>query len=170
MKAAFSSSLDTTSKVITSLLCLFALGLIFLPFPSNDLLVNPGGAWTGFALLVLISCFFFTSPKSYQVSPDQLQIKRIIGAVRIKKEEVQHIRIPQAVEMKWPMRTFGNGGLFGYTGYYRTGAIGSMVWYCTRRSHFVLIYRNSKPPIVITPDEPEKFIEACQAEGYQVIG
>jgi hypothetical protein len=56
------------------------------------------------------------------------------------------------------MRTFGNGGLFGYTGKYYNSRFGKMTWYCTQRKNYVLLILSDKKKIVITPDNPAELL------------
>ncbi len=54
-------------------------------------------------------------------------------------------------------RILGNGGLFGYTGYYRNSTFGNMRWFATQRKNYILIEKNNGQKIIITPDEPDFF-------------
>ena len=56
------------------------------------------------------------------------------------------------------IRTFGVGGLFGYYGQFYNSKIGSMTWYATRQNNTVLVRTIDNKNIVLTPDEPEKFV------------
>ena len=60
--------------------------------------------------------------------------------------------------MKWTVRTFGVGGLFGYFGKFANRALGSMTLYATRRNNYVLIITTDERKIIITPDEPISFV------------
>ncbi len=61
--------------------------------------------------------------------------------------------------MKWTIRTFGVGGLFGYYGEFVNWKLGNMTWYATRRDKTVLIETVDDKKLIVTPDEPEAFIK-----------
>lgn len=57
--------------------------------------------------------------------------------------------------MKWTIRTFGNGGLFGYFGKFYNAAFGKMTWYATRRNNYLVLSTSENGKIVLTPDNLE---------------
>jgi hypothetical protein len=58
----------------------------------------------------------------------------------------------------WAIRTFGVGGLFGYYGKFANTKLGSMTWYATRKDRAILVRTIDNKKIILTPDEPEKFV------------
>jgi hypothetical protein len=55
------------------------------------------------------------------------------------------------------IRTFGNGGFFSFTGYFRNKQLGAYRAFMTdRRRAVVLRFRSTV--IVISPDRPEEFV------------
>jgi len=71
----------------------------------------------------------------------------------IPLENVKDVFVATRESMKWTIRTFGNGGLFGYFGKFRNGNYGNMTWYATRSNNYVMIITASDKKIVLTPDE-----------------
>ena len=61
-------------------------------------------------------------------------------------------------KLSWAVRIFGVSGLFGYWGKFSNTKLGSMTWYSTRRNNAVLITTIYNKKIVLTPNEPEKFV------------
>jgi hypothetical protein len=57
--------------------------------------------------------------------------------------------------MGWVHKTFGNGGLFGYYGEFRSDHYGDMTWYATRRSNYVMLETYDHERIILTPDNME---------------
>jgi hypothetical protein len=55
------------------------------------------------------------------------------------------------------IRTFGNGGFFSFTGYFRNQELGSYRAFMTDRRHAVIL-RFPSSVIVISPDPPEDFV------------
>lgn len=87
-------------------------------------------------------------------------VNRLILPFKINRKEIAKCSIVSKKEMSGTYRTFGNGGLFGYTGYFRNTKFGNMRWFATQRKNYVLIEKSNGKKIVITPDIPEDFIEA----------
>ena len=74
------------------------------------------------------------------------------------KSEVFNVVLLTNEDLKWTIRTFGVGGLFGYFGKFRNSKIGTMTWYATMRNQAILINLKDGQRIVITPDNPESLI------------
>lgn len=163
----FSCSSDKLSKSITGLLLLFAVFLILMPeFAPEDADRTGAGTvlWlTGSSLLLLCAVMYFYAPVQYVLSAGNLRITRRAGDIIVPFDDIKVVRLPAEKELRFPLRTFGNGGLFGYTGRYYTKTTGPMIWQCTRRDRQVIIERNGKLPLVISPDEPVRFVHTSGA-------
>ncbi len=164
---AFTCSNDKFSKVISFLV--FALTIsMFLLSPTK--LLNSentnglAGIISGTALSVLLLLTYGYSPRAYEIGGNNIIIKRPFGDKIIPSDEIKKIRKPAEKELNWPIRKFGNGGLFGYTGIFYTKHEGNMLWYCSRKSHYIIIERKSSRPVVISPDDPDGFIHAFGTE------
>jgi hypothetical protein len=57
---------------------------------------------------------------------------------------------------------WGNGGLFGYYGLFRTSKLGKSTWYVTNRSHAVVVVTAART-VVLSPDEVDPFLAAIRA-------
>jgi hypothetical protein len=156
----FTCKLDKVSILITFNVLLF--GLFLLIGPNLSFVENREGSIilqsAGALLLLMTIVFYLLSPRAYGFDKEYLFIGRMIAPLRIPLSEITNVRMPDTKELSWAIRTFGNGGLFGYTGRYYTKHIGKMNWQCTRRSNFVVIERINKVPLIISPEEPAKFV------------
>lgn len=159
----FKATLDKFSKIISAIFLMFALVMLgaalsgrMVPDANGNLLLSIVAA----LLLLLGVMLFLYSPRAYLVEGKDLLVRRLIGNKRIVAADISRIRMPDEKELKWPIRTFGNGGLFGYTGRYYTKHIGSMIWYCSRRDRLIVVERNFKLPVIISPDNPAAFLQA----------
>lgn len=65
--------------------------------------------------------------------------------------------------MKRSIRTFGNGGLFGFIGRFRNKHLGSYTAYVTNTLNSVVL-RYPDKTIVISPDNPAVFVEQLHAQ------
>ena len=159
----FTLSRDKFSIIITSLVIAFALGggitFYFGEFIIDNH-VHFALLFCSFFILILCLVFYLYRPLKYSIENGNIRISRTLGDKIILKDDIKAVRIPSDHDIAWPIRTFGNGGLFGYTGRYYTKHIGSMIWYCSRRNNYILIERKNKLPIVISPDEHKAFLKA----------
>jgi hypothetical protein len=154
----FSASMDSFAKNITSILPLIILVLVLIPLNSkneNDIIESI----IPFAIVFLVYLFcFLYRPIDYRTTDNKLIINRLIKKVILDKSEILNVVLLTNEDLKWTIRTFGVGGLFGYFGKFRNSKIGNMTWYATRRNQAILINLNDGQRIVITPDNPESLI------------
>jgi hypothetical protein len=154
----FSASMDSFAKNITSILPLIILVFVLIPLNSkneNDIIESI----IPFAIVFLVYLFcFLYRPIDYRTTDNKLIINRLIKKVILDKSEILNVVLLTNEDLKWTIRTFGVGGLFGYFGKFRNSKIGNMTWYATRRNQAILINLNDGQRIVITPDNPESLI------------
>lgn len=161
----FSCSFDKFSKIITfllSCLCIAAFllsGSELLGFIEDKTLA---GLLTGTFLAFILFITFGYAPRAYKIEKGNIIICRYFGNKTIEAGNIIAVRIPTEHEINWPLRKFGNGGIFGYTGRYYTKHIGNMIWHCSRRSQYILIQRKAGYPVVISPDDQHGFLETFQ--------
>lgn len=158
----FKASLDKLSKlltvVITTIFAAVIVGNIFL-FGSGEHLV-------AVLCILLIGGIYITTYlfriKGYEVKGDTLIIHRPVKNIFIPITAIARGRKIEKDELNWSLRTFGNGGLFGYTGYFTNKRIGPMRWYATRLDKGVLLQTHKGQNILLTPNEPEALLHALQ--------
>ncbi|MBK9636499.1 MAG: hypothetical protein IPO63_01255 [Bacteroidetes bacterium] len=162
----FTLSRDKFSIIITSIVIAFALAGVII-FYFGEFIIDQRAhfalLFSSFLILLLCVVFYFYRPLKYSIENGNIRISRMLGDKIILKDDIKTVRIPSKHDMAWPIRSFGNGGLFGYTGRYYTKHIGSMIWFCSRKNNFILIERKNKLPIVISPDEYKAFVKAYAA-------
>ncbi len=159
----YTLSLDKLSRNITlAVACLGAIiliaGLFAYVKSGKEIMVLFGALLGPFIIGVLIIAMYLLMPRSVQTGSTGITILRKISPVVIPFADLKSIRMAETEEMKGVIRTFGNGGLFGYTGLYYNKKLGSMTWYCTQRKNYIIIDKKDNKRIVITPDQPEEFI------------
>ena len=155
MELTFKASLDKWSLGIT-----IGISVLFAVIALSILLSSKGGslAVAGLFVAIMGACYFYM-PLGYVVSTDQLLVKRPGYDVKIALTKISEIKPLTPQELTWSVRTFGNGGLFGFYGKFWNKQIGDMTWYATRRGNFVLI-KTPETNYILTPDNPEAFINA----------
>ena len=94
------------------------------------------------------------------ITPYSVVISRPAKDKVIDRKEIAVCRVVSKEEMGLPIRTFGNGGLFGFTGKFFSDRLGKMQWYCTRTDNYVLLQLANGTRLIITPDEPQAFVNA----------
>ena len=158
MNRSYPASLDALSKSITTGVALLfigiGLGLFFIPDHSAD-------SGTGVVIRLLINllnfsiflfCYLFR-PLAYLLSEDNLIIRRILLPRVFPYAEIAEVRSISREDLRWTMRTFGNGGVFGYYGKFYHTSFGAMTWFASRRDHYVMILLKDGRKIVVTPDD-----------------
>ena len=59
--------------------------------------------------------------------------------------------------MRWSTRTFGNGGLFSFTGFFRNKALGAYRAFVTDPHQTVVLHFPTRT-VVVSPSAPEQFV------------
>lgn len=151
------TSLDRFSKAVTIFYSVVALSSLFLVrFVRSD---EKLGYALVCALVVFVWLFtFFTQPLRYLISDNSLIIK-----MRGRKKIIPLSTITGCEEIKLEssfkvVRLFGNGGLFGYTGYFYLEKVGKAKFFCGRLKNLIVI-TTKKEKIVVSPDYSTVFID-----------
>jgi Bacterial PH domain len=106
-------------------------------------------------LAVILICAMFTV-RGYSISNRELEIHRLIWTTQVSLQGLREVYFdPNATDRS--VRTFGNGGFFSFTGYFRNKELGSYRAFMTDRRRAVVL-RFPSSVIVISPDRPEDFV------------
>jgi hypothetical protein len=155
----FQTSLDKLAKIITiatTILFVFVIGVQFVLFEAEEFIPF----LTVILLLAIYLIAVLFRPLNYNLTTNHIIINRPLTRVKIDRNEIKSIERISDDKLDGTIRTFGIGGLFGYWGNFANAKIGKMTWYATRRNHAILIQTVTNKKIILTPDEPEKFISA----------
>ena len=114
------------------------------------------------ALLMLL--MYMLKPSALVLDGGSLTIMRLFKPVTIQLSDIAMARPLDASEVKGSLRTFGNGGLFGYFGKFYNSQFGHMTWYCTQRKNYVLLEKRDGKSIVLSPDDPTAFLRELKAQ------
>ena len=154
----YKTSLDKLAKAVTiGVTILFAV-IIVGQFSIIKITGRTIPIYTTVALLLIYFIAFAFSPIHYQLSADKLIIHRFFKDVIIDRTQIKTVELLDKEKIGWAIRTFGVGGLFGYYGKIANAKLGSMTWYATRKDRTVLVSTMNNKKIILTPDEPEKFV------------
>lgn len=171
----FTSSPDRIATTVPYLLILIALvPLILGIFKHQELEKSPAiliAFATGPAIVITLNIYMFLyRTLSINIDTDNIIINRKLKPVTISLSGIKSIREISDSEMKNTIRTFGNGGLWGYTGWFYNRNLGKMLWYCTQRKNYILIEKTDNKKIVISPDKPDELIQFIRLLAPQLSG
>ena len=148
----FSTSYDLTTKIISAVVC--AAMLMAVTATRNVLVAG------GLILIVLLAYAY--SPKGYALSGLTLTVKRLIGNVEVSLDGLREVRLAEREDYRGCLRLWGNGGLFGYYGLFRTSRLGKCTWYVTNRGKAVVVVTDAKTAL-FSPDDSASFIAAVRS-------
>jgi hypothetical protein len=152
-RAPWSKSLIVASTFAT-LVCLgVAAAMWTLPMDAS---LKPLRFWLGLLpLAIIVACALFTV-RGYSIANGTLLIDRLFWKTPVSFRELRSVKFdPTATHRS--IRTFGNGGFFSFTGYFRNKDLGSYRGFMTDRRRAVVL-RFPSSVIVISPDRPEDFV------------
>lgn len=154
----YKASLDTVCKVMTAGVFVLFIAIGQMSFRAiisangdlTSILVH-GSVLVSFVAIIVISYLFSTS--KYTVTTNELIIHRPISDRAILIADIKEIRSVDPKDFSGTIRTFGNGGLFGYYGKFYNSKIGNMTWYVTQNKNSILIRTQQGDKIMISPDD-----------------
>ena len=108
-------------------------------------------------LAIILLCALFVV-RGYSITNDALLIDRLFWETRVPLSGLQSVKFdPDATGRS--IRTFGNGGFFAFTGYFRNNELGTYRAFMTDRRRAVVL-RFPDRVLAVSPDRPEEFVSA----------
>jgi hypothetical protein len=151
-QAQFSASYDSTTKIISAAVCAILAAVVIV---TGSMIAAGIGA-----LIVALS--YAWSPRGYTISERCIFVKRLAGNACIPLDGIREVRAATPDDFRGSIRLFGDGGLFGYYGLFRTSKLGKSNWYLTNRGNAVVVITGSKT-ILVSPDDADGFLAAIRA-------
>jgi hypothetical protein len=155
----FKTSFDWYAKTVIGFVTILFLGIIafyvvkLVQAPNALPLMIPFLFSSVLLILIYVICYLYR-PLKYVIEGGKLIIKRPLKDKFINLSDIKDVYAIKKDSMGWVMKTFGNGGLFGFYGEFRSDRYGHMTWYATRKSNYVML-ESSEGRIVLTPDNLE---------------
>lgn len=118
-----------------------------------------------FLLIIYSSIWLFFRPQSFVIAPGEFTIRFPARHKTTPCSAITAIRRLGRDEFKTELgRAYrvGAGGLWGGFGWLTTSRRGWVEFYISRQDDYVLIERGRSAPLLITPDEPKRFVEALE--------
>ncbi len=149
-KTLYRAPWDFLLIFITSFVVVFLLGMNIL-FESQSVIgvLLAGG--------IIMGCAAF-GVYGYSIQDGTLKILRLGWSTNIALSDIESVEYKPNAGMG-SIRVMGIGGVFGYIGRFRNGVLGHYKAYATHRKKSVVIQTKKKEYFLITPDDPEGFVQ-----------
>lgn len=162
MNQTFGVRWSNTLKMITIFIVAICVGI---PVTGVNRLYNQGADGAPILLLflpiVLVIGALFYAIRSYTITDSHITVNHIGW-----KRTFEISKLTKATHEPFvtagSIRIWGNGGLFSFSGYYRNRNLGSYRAYMTNAADAVVL-RFGEDTVVISPRDPEKFVDALGA-------
>jgi Ca2+/Na+ antiporter len=163
MMKEFTATMDKTVKKST-LFSLLMFVLIFIYFLYISMQSGNYLATILFLILAFLSYLLplLFRPQKYIITDNELEIKRTVGSVKIRLEDIKKVERIDETALRGIKRVFGSGGIFGYFGIFKNKELGTMRLYTTRKDERVYILTSEGKNIIISPDNSEEFVQALK--------
>lgn len=110
-------------------------------------------------LAVVLGVAWAMAPRGILLKGGELQVvRRAWPSLRLPISSVKAVEVGPSMLGAW--RVAGTGGFFGSYGLFYAPGVGRFRLYATRGTHPVTIHRKGLLPVVVTPEDPEAFVEA----------
>jgi hypothetical protein len=163
--APWGRALKVTSLIGTAALLLpLAIGLLGARLPPAArmalVLVGP---------LILFACALFTV-RGYRVRQGALFVRRLLWETRVELEGLKAVKmVDRTVLRRGAIRVCGNGGLFSFSGWYRSRELGLFRMYATDLDRLVVL-TFVKGKAVVSPDNSGAFVQLLHKERRIELG
>ena len=102
--------------------------------------------------LVVMVAVILRTPRYFYIEKDLIVVKFFLGSKVL--EGVRSVRPIGEAEMRRCVRTFGNGGMMGYTGYFRSAQLGNFQMLAVNKDELALVtLENGKQYVINYPSE-----------------
>jgi hypothetical protein len=112
--------------------------------------------WFAMLPLGLLMGAALCAVRGYSLTPDAILIHRLFWKTRLSRQGLDSAEYQPGI-LRRSIRTFGNGGFFSFSGWYYNRALGAYRAFATD-THRAVVLRLGGKTIVLTPDDPEKFV------------
>lgn len=152
----FQSPWGTLLKVFSLFGILVLTGVPGWLLITNDYAVTEAILYCAIPIVVLFIGLLFTV-RGYVIRGSVLGVRRLLWETEFDLSSLVSVKHdPRA--MTGSIRTMGNGGLFSFSGRYRSRKLGSFRAYITDLRNCVVL-KFAEQVIVISPENPEMFVE-----------
>lgn len=119
--------------------------------------------WVAALPLGLLATAVLFTIRGYAVTSDAILVRRLLWTTRLPLTGLQSVQF-QPDAMHGSIRAFGNGGLFSFTGFFSSRALGGYRAYVTD-VHRTVVLRFASSTVVVSPSAPEEFVRDVDVAG-----
>lgn len=168
MDKYFKAPWDTMLRSISALTVVIMLGFpLYDLSTSGGILINTGHPIIIRlvpAILIILLLFMI---RSYKISGNALLVRRLFWNTRIELSDIRSaLYDPEG--MKGSIKTIGNGGVFSYSGWFYSKKLGKFRALATNRAECVVLNFTDGKTILISPENPQMFLESLRELGVQI--
>lgn len=117
--------------------------------------------WAYLLPLALVFGTALFTVRGYSLTSDAILVHRLFWVTRLPRVGLQSARVePEA--FRGSIRTCGNGGLFSFSGWFRSPSLGSFRAFATNPK-LAVVLRYADRTIVVSPADPESFVDELSA-------
>ncbi|MDH3744503.1 MAG: PH domain-containing protein [Acidobacteriota bacterium] len=150
-RAPWSRRLTSLSIGVTILL----VGVTFLVWRAASTVDSWAlGLAVATPLVIMLASVLFTI-RGYEVDGALLRIRRLLWWTTVGLDGLRSVE-PNPLAMKRSLRLFGNGGLYSFSGLFRSKELGKYRAFVTDPARAVVL-KLSDRTVVVSPEEPEVF-------------
>ena len=164
--AAMSRGMWWATTLLVILLAAVVAGVCIGSFGFGDALRGrdiPPMLALGFAAFIVAVCVFvwaYYRPSAFDVSEAGLTVRWPVRRRLWRAEEIASVRQVTRGEIGTPWRLWGAGGMWGLFGLCKSKSIRRFDAFISRGDGWVLIELTGGRPLVITPADPDRFVQA----------
>ncbi len=148
-------------SVFATLICVGASVILLLNADSGVESVRVMLICAALPLLILVAAGLLTI-RGYAVSADEIVVQRPVWSRRFERSRLQSATV-DATALHGSIRLFGNGGLYSFSGIFRSPALGRYRVYVTDPSRCVVL-RFSDRAVVVSPEDPAAFVRDVESK------
>lgn len=154
---------------LSALLLAVAGALVFAAFFLEPELESEGLSpafalmFPGFIAVVFVFVWVYYRPSGFNMAEWGLTLRWPGRSKLYPREDITSVRAVAKSEVGTPWRLWGAGGLWGLFGLCRSKHIPRFDAFISRGDGWVLIEFTDTRPLLITPADPDQFVEALRA-------
>jgi Bacterial PH domain len=143
------------TSLVATLICVGVSIFILIVGPSDPDFTGPT-RWVVLLPVVIVAISALFMVRGYAVTADEILIQRPLWSTRFERARLQSASIDHDAT-RGSIRLFGNGGLFSFTGIFRSPKLGRYRAFVTDPSRTVVL-QFAERVVVISPADPEAFV------------
>lgn len=159
----FTATPGTKITILAIVNLAFWIGFFTWQLSVSNLERHPAFLWVMAALMlagIVSSAVYYVL--NYEVTNDALVVRKLFSKYTLKKISIRNVEILPKGALGFSWMIPGTGNVLALNGDYTNRRIGQTTWFRTRTDKIVMITTSSSRKIIVSPDEPERFVAELQ--------